>query len=207
MLQMPLTLPVSIRSFSEYFDLTMEPGSLAVAFGYDFVQQSIELPRADLAEWAQVLRERMEIARPHVYPSSETARREFFISPVFFELTVRFGIEWRIEQPLVVSERLRGSLDYLLEANQQIVVVEAKRDDTDRGLTQLVAEMVAVDEWRVNTLDTMPILYGAVSTGTVWQFLRLQRAEKRFELPVEQFLSPKELPEVIAVLMGILRVG
>lgn len=46
-------------------------------------------------------------------------------------------------------------------------MVEAKQADMTRGFTQLAVELIALDRW-VESNDL--ILYGAVTTGDIWQF-------------------------------------
>lgn len=81
----------------------------------------------------------------------------------------------RIEYPLVVTEHLKGSLDYDLYGDDKLLVVEAKHADLFRGFTQLAVELIALDQW---CDETQPVLPGAVSTGDIWQFGVLQRDEK-----------------------------
>jgi hypothetical protein len=55
------------------------------------------------------------------------------------EIDARLNIEYPIE----VNEKLSGSFDYLLRAEQEIVIVEAKKGDLDKGFTQLAVELIA----------------------------------------------------------------
>ena len=64
--------------------------------------------------------------------------------------------------------------------------------------------MATFDAW---TDSPAPVLYGALSTGTVWQFLRLDRAGKRFAQNVALFRVPQDLASLIAVLMGVLEIA
>lgn len=54
------------------------------------------------------------------------ARREILIAPVLLEVARLCRCQLRIEYPLRVSERLRGTVDYLLRSQQHLVVLEAK---------------------------------------------------------------------------------
>lgn len=78
----------------------------------------------------------------------------------------------RIEYPISISDRLKGSLDYYLQADNQLLVVKAKNADISRGFTQLSAELIALNQW---TSLASPILYGAVTTGDIWKFGLLYR--------------------------------
>jgi transketolase C-terminal domain/subunit len=53
------------------------------------------------------------------------------------------------------------------------MIVEAKNENIKGGLGQCVAEMVAAqifNEREANAIDT---IYGAVTTGEIWKFLKL----------------------------------
>ena len=94
------------------------------------------------------------------------------ISPLLIELTTTLNLKLRIELDVHVSKQLQGDLDYLLQsAEHGLLVVEAKQGDTARGMSQLVAEIAALDQW---TASEEPVLYGALSTGDLWRFARLE---------------------------------
>lgn len=52
-----------------------------------------------------------------------------------------------------------------------IIIVEAKKVDLNSGLGQCLAEMYAAQQF--NQSEMAPI-YGCVTTGTAWKFLKLQ---------------------------------
>jgi hypothetical protein len=68
-------------------------------------------------------------------------------------------------------------------------------------MTQLVAELVALDQW-VDSEETL--LYGALSTGTIWHFALLNRTEKTITQDLHLFRVPEDLEELFGVLIGIL---
>ncbi len=78
-----------------------------------------------------------------------------------------------IEYPLS-TDTLQGAVDYLLRKAGNLVVVEAKGADIERGFAQLTAKLVAVAQ--VFTRDQM-MRHGAITTGDLWYFARLQREE------------------------------
>jgi hypothetical protein len=88
-----------------------------------------------------------------------------------------------------------GNLDYLLKLNSanQLLVIEAKYENLTRGFTQLVAKLVALDQWEgATTVSQQPILIGVVTTGTtIWQFGRLDRAAKHFEQAISSYVFLK----------------
>ena len=68
------------------------------------------------------------------------------------------------------------------------MVVEAKKENLKGGLGQCMAEMVAA--WRFNTerQNAIKNIYGVVTTGTVWRFLKLQ--EKTVTIDLNEYALP-----------------
>ena len=54
-----------------------------------------------------------------------------------------------------------------------IAVVKAKNDNTKSGLGQCVAELLAAQRFNAQRGLELPHLYGIVTTGSAWKFLRL----------------------------------
>ena len=52
------------------------------------------------------------------------------------------------------------------------VVVEAKKENINAGIPQCFAELIAAQIFNVNAAPPVETLYGVVTTGTEWQFLR-----------------------------------
>lgn len=52
-----------------------------------------------------------------------------------------------VEYPVAVNHQLQGSLDYLLQHQQTLLVIEAKNEDLERGFLQLAIELIALDQW------------------------------------------------------------
>ena len=55
-----------------------------------------------------------------------------------------------------------------------IVLVEAKKDEPTTGFGQCVAEMIAAQRFNAERGNDLPCIYGAATTGTMWQFLKLE---------------------------------
>ncbi|MFB2936130.1 hypothetical protein ACE1B6_12830 [Aerosakkonemataceae cyanobacterium BLCC-F154] len=78
------------------------------------------------------------------------------------------------------------------------MIVEAKNDNIQSGLGQCIAEMVAAQIFNQRQNEKNESIYGSVTTGTNWKFMRL--VDKVVEIePNEYFLSN------IGKIMGILR--
>jgi hypothetical protein len=106
-----------------------------------------------------------------------------------------------VEYPLAVG-RLGGSLDYFVRTPIQLLVVEAKKEDMDNGFTQLVAELSAVDQWeRSPTVEVMPYLVGAVTTGSIWQFGILERQTQQITQVLNLYRVPEDIEELLRILI------
>ena len=201
--------PKQSYTFSRYFELGFEASELATEFGYSLTRRVLNLPQfPDRLDRLGELRSRIEEVLPFVPLTSELARREILISRVVTELIHYTQAELRIEYSLKVSNWLQGNLDYLLRVNSvhQLLVIEAKYEDLTRGFTQLVAELVALDQWEgATTVDQQPILIGVVSTGTIWQFGRLDRSSKHFEQGINSYRVPEDLEQVMRILVAALK--
>lgn len=196
-------------TFSRYFELGFEASELANEFGYSLTRRVLNLPQfPDELDRLGELRDRIEEVLPFVPLTNELARREILISRVVTELIHYTQAELRIEYTLKVSNWLQGNLDYLLRVNSvnQLLVIEAKYEDLTRGFTQLVAELVALDQWEgATTVNQQPILIGVVSTGTIWQFGRLDRNRKHFEQGINSYRVPEDLEQVMRILVAALK--
>lgn len=100
-----------------------------------------------------------------------------------------------------VSHQLKGSLDYYLKCENDLLVVKAKNADLTRAFAQLSVEMVALDKAEETDRE---IIYGAVSTGQEWQFGKLNRTNKTFYQGINVFVLPNNLEEILRILVGIL---
>ena len=58
-----------------------------------------------------------------------------------------------------------------------LAVVEAKNESIKIGLAQCMAEMLAAQKFNSQRGTETPILYGVVTTGSAWKFLRLSGVE------------------------------
>lgn len=123
---------------------------------------------------------------------SEKSRSEFIVAPILLaarELNGnRFAIYSGQRFDVDASLGLIGECDFILTATDPVlplrspiaVILEAKKNDVESGLGQCIAQMVAADRFnRQSKIDT-PI-FGCVTTGEAWQFLKLVGKEAMLE--------------------------
>lgn len=189
-------------TFSQIFELPFETEEILAELGYQYRIAPLELPQqaASLPENIPLLRQQMRNRLPHVSLSSETARREFYVTPVLFSLLDQVKFRLSIEYT-VTGNRLKGDIDYVLRGENSIVVVEAKQANMDRGFNQLAAEMIALSEQRPATAG---LLYGAVTTGDLWRFATLDREHHLIIKDLDEYLLPRDLEPLFAILLGLI---
>lgn len=116
---------------------------------------------------------------------SEKARSEFIIAPILLfvrevhkgKIGIYSGTKFDIEP----SRGLRGICDFILAKGPVLpmvrtpvfMLVEAKKNDIEEGLGQCAAEMLAAQIFNQRENNLVPAIYGCVTTGENWQFLRL----------------------------------
>jgi hypothetical protein len=167
----------------------------------------LSLPETDVTispYLAEFLHRHLQLA---IALNTEKARSELIICPLL--LAVKEALQNRIslfsgEEFNVDAEAgLTGVCDFILSLSPEqlfvkapvAVVVEAKKEDLKGGLGQCVAEMVAAWKFNQAAKNTINTIYGTVTTGTLWRFLRLQNNTITIDLteyplpPVESIFS------------------
>jgi len=190
----------SSYTFRSYFELPYEVDDILAELNYSLVISHLSLPKtARNLDRLLELEQRIEDILPLIRLSNETARREALVSPILFEIARYCQCQMRIEYPLIINNWLKGNLDYLLYSTSSLLVVEAKKDDINRGFTQLAAELIALSH-----IKEQNILYGAVTIGDVWRFGKLDRDAQQIFQDISLFKIPEDLENLAKVLVGIL---
>jgi len=100
------------------------------------------------------------------------------------------GIDFNVD----TENELTGVCDFLvsLSPNQYyleapvIILIEAKKDDLITGLGQCVAEMIAAQRFNTEKGNDIPCIYGAITTGINWLFLKL--SGKRLHIDMSAYM-------------------
>ena len=144
---------------------------------------------------------------------SEKARSEFIITPIMQEVLEQyppgFGLFSGVDFSPDPARNLRGICDYVLTFAPDeavirapvVTVAEAKRDDISTGLGQCVAEMVAAQVFNEARNSVLPVIYGVVTTGTIWRFLRLIGTTVYID-KTEYYL--KEADKIVGIVLAML---
>ncbi|MDJ0617755.1 MAG: hypothetical protein QNJ63_13610 [Calothrix sp. MO_192.B10] len=143
--------------------------------------------------------------------NTEKARSEMLICPILLEVKDIFqqqislfsGNDFTVDQSL----GLNGVCDFLISLSPEqlfidapaVVVVEAKKEDLNAGLGQCISEMIAAQRFNEQNNQSVPTIFGAVTTGDRWKFLKLESNTVTIGL-LEYNLPPVE--QVLGILVG-----
>jgi hypothetical protein len=198
----PLLDPNRSYTFSNYFELGFAVDDLLAEFGYTFERKFLNLPQySGTLDRITQLKERIEEVLPYVDLENEATRREILIAPIITDLIHYSRAQLRIEYNIKVDSKLQGNLDYYLRSKTNLVVIEAKQADINKGFTQLATEMIALDKW---TDSSQAEILGAVTTGNVWQFGILYRQTQKMEQAINLYRVPEELEVIVRTLLAAL---
>lgn len=144
--------------------------------------------------------------------NTEKSRSEMIIAPILIDLRKQFanhislfsGINFTVDP----SQGLNGNCDFLISYSEEILLltapiitlVEAKKEDLNSGLGQCIAEMIAAQRFNEQEGNQITEIYGVVTSGTIWKFLKLVKNQVFLDL-TEYYLD--NLPKIL----GILSIG
>jgi hypothetical protein len=164
----------TLRELKQRFHLTIEEASDLFA----------AVAEADLPPvLADTLARYLPLA---VNVNTEKARSELVIAPVLVEfkllhrdrISLFSGIDFTVDE----AAGLKGRCDYILARSPEqlaltapvCVLVEAKNENIVAGIPQCLAEMVAAQRFNQQQQQPDAAVYGVVTTGVLWRFLKLE---------------------------------
>ena len=143
---------------------------------------------------------------------TEKARSELIVADVLVELRDKFdnrisffsGVDFSVD----LESGLVGICDFLVSLSPGqllleaplIVLVERKKDAPKLGLGQCIAEMIAAQRFNAEKGNAIPAVYGATTTGTEWQFLKL--AGKHLQIDMEIY-SIRQCEKILGILSSM----
>ncbi len=151
-----------------------------------------------------------------VATGSEKARSSMIITPVLLEIRkiLQQSISLFSGEDFTVDYKtgLNGICDYLISRSSEmleieapaVAVVEAKKADLKTGIGQCVAEMVAMQKFNEAKGKPISVIYGSVSSGTQWRFLKLEA--KIVSIDLNDYALPP-VDEILGMLVWMLRDG
>ena len=146
--------------------------------------------------------------------NTEMARSTYIITPILAESIRRAGppsnvlpgVGFDVDQ----AQGLTGFCDYLIARSSEfffvrapiVAVVEAKKEDLIAGLGQCAAEMVAIRLFNEREESSIPVVYGCVTSGNLWKFLKLEGPTLSIDRS-EYYL--RDVAKILGILVSVIR--
>lgn len=141
--------------------------------------------------------------------NTEKARSEMIIAPVLLELRRKLkhqislfsGVDFTVD----FNQGLNGVCDFIISKNPEqlfirqpiITIVEAKNENLNSGFGQCIAEAIAAQIFNQQEGNEIAVIYGVVTTGTIWRFLRL--VDKTVEIDLSEYYI-KDINKILGIL-------
>ena len=191
-------------------------GKVKEAFGLKTQEGGRFIPAIEKIEASASLKVFLEESIPISSSASEKARSEGIIYPVLLEVrkiltrqvSLFSGEDFTVDE----SVGLNGMCDFLLSRSPEvleieapvIVIVEAKKADLRTGFGQCIAEMVAAQRFNAAKDRPISVIYGSITSGTQWRFLKLENDLVTIDL-MDYALPPVE--EILGMLVWMMQNG
>jgi hypothetical protein len=191
-----------LNEVSQRFGLTVNEASGMFA----------DVPEAECSDLlVTILGENVDLA---VAINTEKARSEMIISPVLLEIRRKFkgqislfsGVEFTVD----VQQGLNGICDFIISSSKEqlfvrapvITLVETKNENLKSGLAQCIAEMVAAQLFNERQGNEIKSIYGVITIGTIWQFLKLQ--DKVISIDLSEYYI-KDIKKILGILVSAIQ--
>ena len=146
--------------------------------------------------------------------NTEKARSEMIIAPILIELRKQLnseisffsGIDFTIDP----EKGLNGNCAFLISRSPElliltapvIIIVEAKKENINGGLGQCVAEMLGARIFNEREGNDIPAIFGAVTSGTNWRFLKLK--DQVIEIDLTEYYL-RDVNKILGILANSIR--
>jgi hypothetical protein len=176
-----------------YTDFSLETISTVLGVSVETASLFPALPPCPVPQW---LREMLDRGTRQVL-LSEKARSEFIVVPVLLAcqelssepMSIYSGQRLDVDP----GRGLVGECDFILAATAPVpalrsplmIIVEAKKNDVESGVWQCIAQMVGARIFNERSGRAPAPVYGCVTNGEAWQFLRL--ADQLAEIDVRRY--------------------
>jgi len=189
-------------TFSDYFDSILSAQDIARGFDYTLEEVDLHLdhrlPESTNLSW---LHRSLQVNQNRSRLVNEFARRAAIVSPILHEVCEIANLKLSNEYGISISPHLTGIVDYWIEADVALLIVEAKESDLVRGFKQLIPELIASHYW---SQSSAPNLYGGVTDGERWQFALLNRLEAQIRQD-RRVYKLNDLESLVGTLVAIVQ--
>lgn len=161
---------------------------------------------------SQLLRETLEYNIPLANAiNTEKAKSELIIAPVLLEIkrtltnvSLFSGVDFNVSP----EQGLTGYVDFILSKSPEqyfvkspvFTLVEAKNENIVRGLGQCLAEIFAAALFNKQSNNNIDTIYGVVTTGKEWQFLKLNQHEAHIDVTTYYI---NEVDKILGILLSM----
>ena len=167
------------------------------------------------APMSVALRQALEVGlQLAVTVNTEKARSEWMVAPLLSDFWSRYrgqislfsGSDFQADP----GAKLTGYCDFLIaRAPHQpqivapvVVICEAKKDSPDDGLGQCIAGMVGAQRFNRRADTPSDAIYGCLTTGSDWRFLRLTGTVLEFDTTVYGVLRADRILGILMHIVG-----
>ncbi|MCU0443329.1 MAG: hypothetical protein MUE85_00325 [Microscillaceae bacterium] len=143
---------------------------------------------------------------------SEKVRSEVIVMPILLEILkrnqYRFSLFSGVNLEADIASGLNGECDFILSNKPNLydvqapifTLIEAKDNDIYLGISQCVAQMLGAKIFNEQDGINLPMIYGCVTTGEDWQFLKLENQIAYIDTD-RYYLS--NVPQILGILQHI----
>jgi hypothetical protein len=144
---------------------------------------------------------------------TEKARAEMMVTPILMEvrrqlggrISLFSGTDFDVDK----SQGLYGACDFLICLSPDqlsltaplVCVAQARNDNIKDSLPQCIAEMVAAKQLNEKHSTHVDEIFGVVTTGSKWQFLKLTDQKVEFDL-CEYYI--KQADKIIGIIVSVI---
>ena len=142
--------------------------------------------------------------------NTEKARSELIVTNILVEIRKRFdrkisffsGLEFNVDR----ERDLAGFCDFIVSLSPEqlflnapvVTMVEAKNENLMHGLGQCTAEMVAARIFNEQEGNDIPRIYGVVTSGTAWKFIKLENGTVHIDLRDYSIDNPAKIIGILS---------
>ena len=158
----------------------------------------------------KILKENVAIA---LSSNTDKSRSSMITATILIELRKLFnhqiGLFCGIDFTVDAEKGLAGNCDFLISRSSYLLmltepvvaIVEAQDEDINASLGPCVAEMLAARIFNEREGNEISAIYGAVTSGTIWKFLRLKDQIIEIDL-TEYYLT--DVNKILGILASVI---
>jgi hypothetical protein len=183
-------------------------------FNLSFIEKNDLFAAIEPVEISEYLRMTLDYNVPLALAiNTEKARSELIISTILLELKRQLndqvslfsGVNLDVDK----NRDLSGFCDFILSKSPEqfylsvpvLAIVEAKNDQVTSGLGQCIAEMIAARIFNDREGNPISSIYGAVTTGSNWKFLKYENDAVYIDRPEYYIADVNKIMGILVKMM------